>query len=187
MLLISWLALYAPILQADHTDACELAAHNVCIDSCKADVVADPDLAEEYDECRTSTPFPSPELDEQCAAEKFGAGFAACQDSQNTDVNSCTVAGISTSCTVADATAIPTLSEWGMILLIMVLGFVGYRKSLKYRALNVVREKIISGYTDQENIIRKLSDNKPRKLNKLYDCMLQLSYKFLVIHHYTAI
>ena len=128
MLLISLLVLHAPILQANHTDSCELTAHNFCINSCKIDVVNN---SSNYQECLLENQeLEFAEAQEVCADIVSGA-FAMCEDSQNTGVNSCTVARISTSCSVADATAIPTLSEWGMILLMMILGFVGYRKSLK--------------------------------------------------------
>jgi hypothetical protein len=122
MLLISLLVLHAPILQAGDLLQCEQDCRNLCNQPC---VEAVPTVQE----CLVANPsFPPP-----VCVIKFNTGVALCE-SVVTEVemaceSSCKVA---TSCLVSDTTnPIPTLSEWAMILLIMVLGFVGYRKSLE--------------------------------------------------------
>ncbi len=122
MLLINLLVLHAPILQAGDLLQCEQDCRNLCNQPC---IEAVPTVQE----CLRDNPtLPPP-----ACISQFNIGVALCESVVTEVEMACeSTCKVATSCLVADTTnPIPTLSEWGMILLMMVLGFVGYRKSLK--------------------------------------------------------
>lgn len=95
MMLISWLVLHAPTLHADHTDSCENAAHNFCINSCDADVIN----SAAYQACRVPLIGALLEADISIVCrDVLSSEFAMCQSSGNAGVTTCTTARILTSC-----------------------------------------------------------------------------------------